>query len=200
MACLTSTWVYVWRMTPDGVGHVGIQVGGERPGDHHGIYRSVHPLFPVFGPFVVYPMPLVQALSWQEDARSESKDPNQEFKLPDVIFYSNRLNVTKMIEALDSESKDFKYQLIPGIHPWKFFDYSAEDVTYQPLERIYSPSQPLARVKTHNCATYVAEVLRAGGVELKPTSYPWRMSPNSVMDQLSSNPLFVPVKISLLVS
>lgn len=186
-------WVFVWRMTPDGVGHVGIQVGGRKPGDSQGIYRSVHPLFPVFGPFIVYPMPLVQALSWEEDARSESKDPNQEMKLPDAIFHSNRLNIPNMVDALDRESADCKYQLIPGIHPWRFFHYSAEDLTYQPIERIYSPTQPLSRKKTHNCATYVAEILRAGGVELQPALYPWRMSPNSVMYQLYDNPLFSPV-------
>ena len=68
-----NTWVFVWGMTPSVVGHVGIQVGGEKPGDPNGVYKSVHPNLPVFGPLIVYPVPVHAATSWQEDAESEGR-------------------------------------------------------------------------------------------------------------------------------
>jgi hypothetical protein len=183
-------------MTPEGVGHVGIQVGGTKPGDPGGVYRSVHPTLPVFGPFIFYPMPLAKATSWVEDAQSEAKSPNQELRLPDVVFHSNNLDTTAMNSVLDVESHERhrKYQLVPGLHPWRFFRRAAEDVTYQPTERL-SFWKPISETKVHNCATFVAEVLGAGGVQLQQTRYPWKMSPNSVMQQLSRDEKFRPVDL-----
>jgi hypothetical protein len=185
-------------MTPNGVGHVGIQVGGDKPGDPRGTYRSVHPWFPVFGPFIVFPMPILKATSWQEDAQSEAKGPNQDMKKPDVVFYSDNLNTPAMQSALETESEGHKYQLVPGVHPWRFFLHAAEDITYQPTERVYYPNRHFDYTeRTHNCATFVAEVLRAGGIPLQQTTLPWVMTPNSVLEQLSSNPKFKAVNLDV---
>ncbi len=86
-----NTWVFVWGMTPSVVGHVGIQVGGEKPGDPNGVYKSVHPNLPVFGPLIVYPVPVHAATSWQEDAESEGRArglTDGALQQPDAVFHT----------------------------------------------------------------------------------------------------------------
>lgn len=185
-----NTWVFVWKTTIHGVGHVGIQVGGEEPGDPQGVYRSVHPQIPVSGPLVVYPVPLATATSWEQDARSEATVEN-EMRVPDVLFHSKTLNATAMRDTISREIRQSKYQLVPGIHPWSLFKRAAEDITYQPTERPEYPSMNRNREeKTHNCATFVAEVLKTGGVPLNPSKLPWQISPNSIFTQLAKHPDF----------
>lgn len=192
-----NTWVFIWETTAQGVGHVGIQIGGESPGDSTGVYKSAHPQVPVFGPFVVYPMPLVSPSSWIEDAEAESQSLHDTtIKNPDVVFHTTTLDTTKMQTCATREIQEAKYQLAPGIHPWSFFKRAAEDITYQPTERPEYPHMLFApEEKTHNCATFVAEVLKTGGAPLTSSRFPWVMSPNSVSSQLSSHPDFKPVSI-----
>lgn len=197
-----NTWVFVWGMTPNVVGHVGIQVGGETPGDPKGVYKSVHPKLPVFGPLIVYPVPVHVATSWQEDSESEGKARGLNegvLQAPDAVFHSTTLNTQVMQSTVDRESNETtKYQLIPGIHPWQFFNRAAEDVTYQPSERRdYPVMRKTLPTKTFNCATFVAEVLKTGGVALEETILPWKMSPNSVWSQLSSNDSFRRVDVDI---
>jgi hypothetical protein len=197
--CPGKTWVFVWKMTPEQVGHVGIQVGGEAPGDLNGFYRSFHPQLPVFGPLIVYPVPSLVATSWEEDGEGEAIARGFESGIlkPDAIFHSNTLNTVRMKCSINLEIKESKYQLIPGIHPWNFFQRAAEDITYQPTERIEYPKvmRPHRVEKAHNCATFVAEILREGGVSLNHSIFPWKMTPNSVYDQLKIDQHFTRINI-----
>jgi hypothetical protein len=188
-----NTWVFIWGMTPNVVGHVAIQIGGEKPGDPTGVYKSVHPKLPVFGPLIVYPFPMHTATTLQEDSQSEGKARRLEDGLqqaPDAIFHTKALDTTlmKVTAEQNSLNNEGKYQLIPGIQPWYFFNRAAEDVTYQPIERIEYPLMRKARpLKAFNCATFVGEVLKSGGVTLQESRFPWKMSPNSIWSQLSKN-------------
>ncbi len=192
-----NTWVFIWRTTAQGVGHVGIQIGGESPGDSTGIYKSVHPLVPVFGPFITYPVPLVSSSSWIDDAEAESQSLHSAVtRNPDAIFHTKKLNTEIMRDCATREIEEAKYQLVPDIHPWSFFNRAAEDVTYQPTERPEYPHMHFApKEKTHNCATFVAEVLNTGGAPLTHSRVPWGISPSGVLDQLSRHPDFTSVDI-----
>eukprot|EP01038_Epipyxis_sp_PR26KG_P006182 gene6182-8516_t len=126
-SCPENTWVYVWKMTPEKVGHTAIQVGGCQPkteNKNHGEYISIHPkLFPSIGPTTLLPLPAGVAYTLSEDMAAEAEanassylnstgDPSNpplftrneteipKLMAPDCTFKVKNLNTSAMLKLI----------------------------------------------------------------------------------------------------
>lgn len=72
---MKTTWVAVWNLTSEKVGHVAVQVGGDKlkeNEDEPGEYFSLHPsVIPAIGPTIVLPLPATSATTLTEDMQLE---------------------------------------------------------------------------------------------------------------------------------
>ena len=206
--CDCNTWVYIWKTTAKTVGHVGIKIGGCEADDAKGHYASLHPTLPAFGPTIVYPLPAALNKSLEDDKQNEGEALQRArqaqegafmtqaeleksyIKSPDYVFFLKDLNTQNMRTRLEQKQEkidthELKYQLFPQVRFWEFFNHTARDVSYNPIDTQTSPIEPTPKFEKHNCATFVADVLKAGGKELQPSKTPWGLSPSTVAQQLA---------------
>ena len=147
--CGYLSWIYVWRMTPDKVGHVAAQLGGCSPkitksDTAGGRYISLHPSkIPAFGPTIALPLPSEISTSLAEDMEIEAMY-NAMDKLtddstsacqrtgetasllpPDKIFKIANLDTQSMQNYVDNVEREFDegnifYQLCPQVNSVEF--------------------------------------------------------------------------------
>lgn len=135
-----KTWVYIWRMTPQNVGHAAIQVGGDSPkktADQPGDYVSIHPKsIPAVGPTIILPLPATLATTLNADMETEAaSNQNENLEMagiptftektlsslpPDFTFEIEGLNTNTMQECIHTvqkqvETGETSYQLLPEV-------------------------------------------------------------------------------------
>ena len=143
-----NTWVYVWNLTADKVGHTAIQIGGCTPKTKldnkdikktpdESVYISIHPGgIPAIGPTTVLPLPAILAKSLTDDMLSEAAAAQQptyihnstqrvELQPPDQVFQIPLLNTQAMREHVRKVDTgvtcgDTSYQLLPRVKAVNF--------------------------------------------------------------------------------
>jgi hypothetical protein len=206
--CPGNTWVYIWKMTAQTVGHTAIQVGGCKPKlnqDDSGDYVSIHPnMIPSVGPTVILPLPAGLASTLSEDMAVEAGSQNYDMLvelggippdnqptscLPDYTFKIANLKtdaMRNMIAATRQEVETGKttYQLLPKVNALQFFKESSQFISYNPVDITSSPKRP-DTYNRYNCATLVSAMLKTGGVPIRQSAMPWGQTPNDLIEQLS---------------
>ncbi|MBX3709842.1 MAG: hypothetical protein KIT56_05310 [Gammaproteobacteria bacterium] len=146
----SNTWVYIWNMTSQNVGHAAIQVGGdsskmmdEQPGE----YVSIHPKnIPAMGPTIILPLPAKLATTLSADMESiaasrhgsnldtmdyipisSNPDKSPTSLSPDKIFKIEGLDTEAMEKHINTiknkvESGESAYQLLPKVNTVGFVD------------------------------------------------------------------------------
>lgn len=166
-SCDYNTWVYIWKMTGQSVGHAAIQVGGcspkINPNDTSSDYASIHPhVIPSVGPTAILPLPAELAQTLTEDMGLEGgtkhniideldgivmpvfKDKSTSYKAPSDIFKINTLDtkaMRKMIQKTREETQlaETTYQLFPNVNTLKFFKEIPQHITYNPIDSANPP-------------------------------------------------------------
>jgi hypothetical protein len=213
--CDYLSWVFIWKMTPEKVGHVALQVGGCQPKmteeSKNGIYVSLHPSkIPALGPTIVLPLPSHISRSLVEDMEIEASyvtssispdaiafsepTPTPTSLPPDTIYKVTNLQTDKMRNAIkDIENKHdegmIAYQLCPQPDTAGFFLDIPSFLTYDAHESTYVNSKQSINYlgkSRFNCATMVSSILSSGGLVLKHTMLPWGLTPNEVTEQLGN--------------
>ncbi|MDA9272190.1 hypothetical protein N9Q05_02285 [bacterium] len=212
--CPGNTWVYIWKMTAQKVGHAAIQVGGctakRDEHDNHGEYISIHPnMIPSIGPTVILPLPAGLANTLTHDMAAEAAALHQNSLEdltgiaaplptslpPDYTFYIPNLKTDAMRELItitraEVTTGQTAYQLLPEINTLAFFKEAPQYLNYNPVDIAKPSHQPHQSSsygdKKYNCVTLVSTILVAGGMPLQPSKMPWGETPNSLGKQLSS--------------
>jgi len=159
-----DTWVYVWNLTANKVGHTAIQVGGTGPKCEEsdgGEYISIHPnLIPAIGPTIVLPLPAALSNTLEEDMALEGAaavkqdqsidgiagipgellgqdTPNS--LSPDHVIKVPGLNTQAMRAHIKEvragiETGQTAYQLLPKINALKFFREMPYYLNYDPVD------------------------------------------------------------------
>lgn len=213
--CAHLSWVFIWKMTPEKVGHVAFQVGGCQPKMtkecESGIYLSLHPArIPAFGPTIALPLPSQLSRCLEDDMEIEASyvtnlispdavtfsHPSEKVSMlpPDAIFKIDHLKTDKMEKAIEQIENlhgegNLSYQLCPRPDSVGFYLDMPTFLTYDFDKSAYvSSRQSIDYYGKHryNCATMVSWILLAGSLTLKHSKLPWGITPNDVMDQLSN--------------
>jgi hypothetical protein len=193
-----DTWVYVWNLTSDKVGHTSIQIGGRVIKDtkcDDCTYMSIHPGgIPAIGPTTVLPLPASLARSLMEDmvseANAQTEDPatasplfsspttvRRESVAPDKVFCIKGLNVFAMKREMDHvescvRSGDTSYQLLPRVNMLSFLrelpGYISQDPVDAALTRRIAAASSKQHGAVYNCATLVERILNIGGLRAEP--------------------------------
>ncbi|MDP3705539.1 MAG: hypothetical protein Q8R24_06475 [Legionellaceae bacterium] len=205
--CPGNTWVYVWKMTAQKVGHTAIQVGGCKPKleqDDHGEYISIHPnMIPSIGPTVILPLPAGLAGTLSHDMAAEAGSQNNDMLgeltgipsehsptscPPDYTFNIPNLKtdvMRNMIAATRDEVKTGQttYQLLPKVNTLQFFKEIPQFISYNPVDIGSTPKPPQGNNR-YNCATLVSSILKEGGMPIRQSIMPWGQTPNDLAEQL----------------
>ncbi|CAM3022538.1 Uncharacterised protein [Legionella steigerwaltii] len=210
-----DTWVYIWNMTANKVGHAAIQVGGSQPKmkeEDPGDYASIHPNgIPSTGLTSVIPLPAHVATNLSEDMEtlgaSENNaaiDMDTPFKVkpildakplpPDHVYHFTNLNNPKMSQHLQQTQEKVKngdvgYQLFPNVNLVGFFKDSSSFVSQDPIDvELHRRSRQSKESQVYNCTTLVSDVLKEGGLTIKRSgAKPWGITPNGLSDELSNS-------------
>lgn len=213
--CPQNTWVYIWKMTPDKVGHAAMQVGGCEPKkEKHnpGEYISIHPkLIPSIGPTTLLPLPAGLNDTLTEDMLTEASAPDfignsdspvsfrpevKDSVAPDYTFKIPGLNTQAMLAAVETTREEVQtgetaYQLFPKINTLKFFKEIPHYLNYNPVD-IKDCLKNKQKTKLYgdnrrNCVTLVDDILNAGGMPAMQSNAPWGQTPNGLAEQLLKN-------------
>ncbi|HHF7365431.1 TPA: hypothetical protein ACPSKY_000525 [Legionella bozemanae] len=211
-----DTWVFIWDMTADKVGHAAIQVGGSKPkmkNEDPGEYASIHPdKIPSTGLTSVLPLPAHIATNLSEDMETlgasehasvtELGEPIK-IKLkdasplpPDHIYHYKNLGTSEMSKHIEQAHKKVKtgkmgYQLFPNVNLVGLFKDSPAFITQDPID--VELHRRVAEKKTdnhevHNCTSFVSETLNKGGLPVNCSKIkPWGITPNGLSDEINSN-------------
>ncbi len=178
-----NTWVYVWNLTAQKVGHTAIQVGGAKPkmqeNTDKGVYMSIHPGgIPAIGPTTVLPLPASlantltedmasKAAAQQPDACTESMNGfitpaslavSASSLKPDHVFKIQGLNTRAMRERMRQveagvEEGGTAYQLLPRVNALGFLRALPAHIAQDPVEMALMREQE-ARDKTQQTNVY----------------------------------------------
>ena len=214
--CPESTWVYIWSMTAEKVGHAAIQVGGCEPKrqdqDNKGEYMSIHPRsIPAIGPTIIFPLPAALSTTLTDDMASEAASLRNDETLemptafrprhlptslpPDYTFKVPNLRVDAMRTLMKTTKEEVEtgqttYQLLPKVNTLTFFKELPQYINYNSIDIINPPRQShkghTYGDKKYNCATLVSSILVAGGLPIQQSSMPWGQTPDSLANQLSN--------------
>ncbi|KTC90314.1 hypothetical protein OQJ18_04465 [Fluoribacter dumoffii] len=212
-----DTWVFVWNMTANKVGHAAIQVGGSQPkvnADDPGTYTSIHPAsIPSAGITSVLPLQAHLASSLSEDMETMGASEGSSFGdmdspprisvkestqplPPDQIYHFKDLDTSAMNKHIEETQEKVKtgevgYQLFPNVNVAGFFRDSSAFVAHDPIDvEMYRRSSGKNRNTNpvYNCTTLVSDVLKEGGVNIKPSRYkPWGITPNGLAAEVSES-------------
>lgn len=211
-----NTWVFIWDMTANKVGHAAIQVGGSKPkmkDEDPGEYASIHPdTIPSTGLTAVLPLPAHIATNLSDDMetlgtsnntnldtdRPVLVNPSQDAKPlpPDHVYQYKNLNTPVMSEHIKKTEEKVKagevgYQLLPNINLVKFFKDSSAFVNQDPIDvELYRRRvmQETTNNPVYNCTTLVSEILNKGGLPVSHSSVkPWGITPNGLSSELSDS-------------
>lgn len=207
----TDTWVYVWRMTSDSVGHVAIQVGGDKPKraqTDSGEYVSIHPKnIPAVGLTSIIPLPATLATNLAEDKdtlsapksslpepftpRISVPHPMERPPSPDQTFQLKGLNTDAMNRYINNLQQNVSnggahYQLFPRVNLVRFFSDCATFASQDPIDAAITTlmrrkAQPQ---QVFNCTSLVTTILAEGGLPLKKSRTPWGKTPDALADEI----------------
>jgi len=210
----SKTWVYIWNMTSQGVGHAAIQIEGDSQKmteDQPGEYVSIHPKnIPAIGPTIILPLPAELSTTLSADMESEAASkhgislemnytsfPIEESLRPDQTFEIEGLDTQAMKNHIREaknkvKSKEIAYQLLPKVNflgfAGNFFQNGAAFISHDPIDielhRRSSKEKQSVQQHTNNCATFVSDILNIGGMHISQSKTPWGLTPNGLADQL----------------
>lgn len=211
-----DTWVFIWNMTAEKVGHAAIQTGGSQPkkkdGDP-GFYASIHPYgVPSTGLTSILPLPAHLATNLSEDMEtlgaSENTGafdmdqplakPNHDAKPlpPDHIYHFKNLNTPMMSQHIQEiqkkvETGEVGYQLFPNVNLLGFFRDSSAFVSQDPIDVEMHRRASKKRTNSnqvYNCTTLVSEVLNQGGLSISRSLIkPWGITPNGLSSEIKES-------------
>lgn len=209
-----DTWVFIWNMTADKVGHAAIQVGGSQPkmkDEEPGEYASIHPEgIPSTGITSVLPLPAHLATNLSEDMETLGASKNTSFidmdnppKIiseqenplpPDEVYHFKDLNTAEMSKHIQKTQKKVEngevgYQLFPNVNVLGFFKDSSAFISHDPVDiemhRRVSQGKK-SNTEVYNCTTLVSEVLNEGGLPIRQSkAKPWGITPNGLSSEIS---------------
>ncbi|PWY54865.1 hypothetical protein DGG96_14680 [Legionella qingyii] len=192
-----DTWVFIWNMTADKVGHAAVQIGGSKPKmqeEDPGEYASIHPNdIPSAGLTSVLPLPAHIATNLSQDMETLGASehavaitdmdgpikvkPDKEAKPlpPDHIYHFKALNTSAMSDHLKESHKkvttgEMGYQLFPNVNLVGFFKDSSAFISQDPIDiemHRRISEKQTDNSKVHNCTSLVSEVLNKGGLPIK---------------------------------
>jgi hypothetical protein len=206
------TWVYIWKLTSEGVGHSAIQVGGDEPKileQQSGLYASIWPnSIPSIGPTIMMSLPAEFANTLAEDMSLEASSKENYFNDSHVLSKAN-LNPsgssptqtfkisgldTKAMEQFIEEKKaglvtgSTTYQLLPKIGLSKFLREGSFFSNLDPIDiNLFNKQCPQIESIPRNCTTVVMDVLNKGGMRIKSSLFPWGLTPNNLADQIQAS-------------
>jgi len=212
-----NTWVYIWNMTSNKVGHAAVQIGGSSPkitGDEPGEYISLHPdSIPSTGLTSVLPLPAHLAGTLSEDmeiiassrnttnisadkplvTEQESAPPVR----PDQVLKIKGLDANAMRDYIRKtqakvETGEESYQLFPNINLVGFINDSATFINQDPIDvwihQKLSKKYQQADDQVDNCTSLVSKILNVGGLHINPSKMPWSITPNGLADEIKNRP------------
>ncbi|MCL9683350.1 hypothetical protein [Legionella maioricensis] len=209
-----DTWVFIWSMTADNVGHVAVQIGGAQPKmkeEDPGEYASIHPdKIPSMGLTSVLPLPAHIATNLSEDMENLGGEKNTVFidmdgprnvkphkdsgpLQPDRVYHFKNLDTPAMREHIHKTHEKVKtgevsYQLFPNVNLIKFFKDSSAFIAQDPVDiemhRKISEKKESTE-QAYNCTTLVSDILNKGGLPIKHSkTKPWGITPNGLADEI----------------
>ncbi|MBN9226351.1 MULTISPECIES: hypothetical protein [Legionella] len=211
-----NTWVFIWDMTAEKVGHAAIQTGGSRPkkkAKDPGLYISIHPYgVPSTGLTSILPLPAHLATNLSEDMEtlgaSENTGafdmdqplvkPNHDAKPlpPDHIYHFKNLNTHMMSQHIQEiqkkvETGEVGYQLFPNVNLLGFFRDSSAFVSQDPIDVEMHRRASKKRTNSnqvYNCTTLVSDVLNQGGLPISRSLIkPWGITPNGLSSEIKDS-------------
>ncbi|KTD01367.1 hypothetical protein [Fluoribacter gormanii] len=192
-----DTWVFIWNLTADKVGHAAVQIGGSKPKmneEDPGEYASIHPNgIPSAGLTSVLPLPAHIATNLSQDMETLGASENtlsitdmdgpikakssKEAKplAPDHIYHFENLDNSAMSEHIKKShekvtSGKMGYQLFPNVNLVGFFKDSSAFISQDPIEiemQRRISEKQMNDSEVHNCTSLVSVVLNKGGLPIE---------------------------------
>ncbi|QMT60304.1 hypothetical protein [Legionella sp. PC997] len=211
-----DTWVFIWNMTADKVGHAAVQIGGSKPkmnDEDPGEYASIHPgEIPSTGLTSILPLPAQLATNLSQDMETLGASENaisitdigEPIKVksseakplaPDHVYHFKDLDTSAMSKHLKQSHKkvdtgEMGYQLFPNVNLVGFFKDSSSFIAQDPVDiemRRRVSDKQVNNHEVHNCTSLVSEILNKGGLPIKQSKVkPWVITPNGLSEELSS--------------
>ncbi|MCE0723766.1 hypothetical protein [Legionella resiliens] len=211
-----DTWVFIWNMTSEKVGHAAIQVGGSKPkmkNEDPGEYASIHPdKIPSTGLTSVLPLPAHIATNLSEDMQTlgaaapiSVTDIGEPIKIipkdtgplpPDHVYHYKNLNASEMHKHIEQAHKKVKtgkmgYQLFPNVNLLGLLKDSSAFIAQDPIDiemHRRASEKKTNNHEVHNCTSFVTETLNKGGLPVKSSkTKPWGVTPNGLSDEMENN-------------
>lgn len=184
--------VFVWSGGLGSLGHVAVQLDGEKPKRNlsdRGKYLSIWPKnTPAGGLTSIFPLTAALCPNLAHDCVQEAAKPSDEFEdlmhptesesktvEPDKVYTFSHLDKEKIkqeVQRLESGIADgsVRYQLLPGVKLGGFF------------QNFLSRNQ--RKPEVYNCVTLTDHLLKVGGMHTLPESSAW-VKPSKYADILS---------------